>query len=99
MLRIETRYNSRQIWSIRGHTDDGPAKSKETHSQTAKARRVVKPSGAKAAERRLLAAMQESPGSSVVALAHAVGAGRSITGERLRRLAMQGAIESDVLRG
>jgi hypothetical protein len=50
-------------------------------SRPAKARRD-KPFNAQTAERRLLTAMQESPGSSVVELARAAGRGRSVAGER-----------------
>ena len=53
------------------------------------------PAHARTAERRLLAVMRERPGLSVIALANAVNAGRSATGERLRRLAAQELIEKD----
>jgi hypothetical protein len=62
---------------------------------TGKARRGRSPLSGKAAERRLLEAMRESPGLSVVALAKAASAGRSAAGERLRQLAARGAIEKD----
>jgi hypothetical protein len=42
-----------------------------------------KPTSTVAAERKLLAAMQENPGLSVIALANAAGSSRSATGERL----------------
>ena len=53
------------------------------------------PAHARAAERRLLAAMRDHPGASVEKLAEAAGAGRSTCGERLRRLAAQELIEKD----
>jgi hypothetical protein len=53
------------------------------------------PAHARAPERRLLAVMRDHPGLSVIALANAVNAGRSATGERLRRLAAQDLIEKD----
>jgi hypothetical protein len=53
------------------------------------------PFNVKTAERRLLAAMQETPGLSVAALAKAVGSSRSATGARLQRLAERGAIEKN----
>jgi hypothetical protein len=49
----------------------------------------------KAAERKLIEAMETNPGLSVAALAKAAAAGRSATGERLRKLAARGAIEKD----
>jgi hypothetical protein len=47
---------------------------------------------AKASEQKLIAALQASPGASERALATAVGANRSQTGERLRKLAAAGAV-------
>jgi hypothetical protein len=51
------------------------------------------PADARAAERRLLAAMRDHSRASVERLAEIVGAGRSTCGERLRRLAAQALIE------
>jgi hypothetical protein len=62
-------------------------------SRQVKARRS-KPPSAKA-EQRLLAAMRESPGVSVIALARAAGGGRSATAERLRGLASRGMVTKD----
>jgi hypothetical protein len=56
----------------------------------AQAARRAKPTSAKPAERKLIAAMQNNPGLSVIALANAAGASRSTTGERLRQLAAKG---------
>jgi hypothetical protein len=60
---------------------------------------LVKPrhgkSPAAKAEQRLLAAMQDLPGSTVIALANAVGASRSQTDERLRGLAARGLVTKD----
>ena len=47
------------------------------------------------AERRLIEAMQGSPGLSVAALAKTTSTSRSTTGEWLRQLAARGAIEKD----
>jgi hypothetical protein len=60
-----------------------------------KARPGAPPISAKAAEQRLLTAMRKNPGLTVIALAKAAGAGRSATGDRLRRLAASGEIEKD----
>lgn len=46
-------------------------------------------------EQRLLAAMRESPGLSVAALAKAAGGNRSSVGERLRQLARRGTVTKD----
>jgi hypothetical protein len=51
------------------------------------------PAHARAAERKLLAAMREHPGFSAASLAKAVGAGLSTTKERLRRMGAQDLIE------
>jgi transcription antitermination factor NusG len=50
---------------------------------------------AKTAEQRLLRAMADNPGLSVVALANAAGSSRSATGDRLRQLAPRGTVEKD----
>jgi hypothetical protein len=47
---------------------------------------------AKASEQKLIATLQASSGASERALATAVGANRSQTGERLRKLAAAGAV-------
>ena len=51
------------------------------------------PANARAAERKLLAAMRERPGLSAASLAKVVGAGLSTTKERLRRMDAQELIE------
>ena len=51
------------------------------------------PAHARAAERKLLAAMRERPGLSSASLAKIVGAGLSTTKERLRRMGAQELIE------
>jgi hypothetical protein len=58
--------------------------------------RRAKPTSAKTAERKLMAAMRDNPGISVVALANAAGSSRSATGERLRQLAVRGAVTKDI---
>jgi hypothetical protein len=60
-----------------------------------KARPGAPPTSAKAAEQRLLAAMREHSGETVIALAKAAGANRSSTGERLRGLARAGKVTKD----
>jgi hypothetical protein len=57
------------------------------------AKRYDNPAHARAAERRLLAAMREHPGLSAASLAKVVGAGLSTTKERLRRMGAQALIE------
>lgn len=61
----------------------------------AKAKSSAKPSSrsAKAGEKKLLAALRESPNQSAGALARASGGARSSTQERLKRLAARGAIK------
>jgi hypothetical protein len=62
----------------------------------AKARRRQSAFSTKTAERKLLAAMRDNPGLSVIALANAAGSSRSGTGERLRQLALRGTVEKDL---
>jgi hypothetical protein len=50
----------------------------------------------KTAERKLIAAMADNPGLSVIALANAAGSSRSATGERLRQMALRGMVEKDI---
>jgi hypothetical protein len=54
-----------------------------------------KPISARTAERKLIEAMRDNPGLTVIALANAAGSGRSTTGERLRQLADRGVVEKD----
>jgi Winged helix-turn-helix DNA-binding len=63
-----------------------PIPAKAAHDNSAHAR---------AAERKLLAAMRERPGLSAASLAKVVGAGLSTTKERLRRMGAQELIEKD----
>jgi hypothetical protein len=51
------------------------------------------PANARAAERKLLAAMRDHPGLSAASLAKVVGAGLSTTKERLRRMGARELIE------
>jgi MarR family len=57
--------------------------------------RPAKAAKANAGERKLLAAMQASPGASANALAKAAGMSRSTAADGLQRLAKRGAIEKD----
>jgi hypothetical protein len=70
-----------------------PFRSPTPHA--GKARPGAPATSAKAAEQRLLAAMQEHSGATVIALAKAAGANRSSTGERLRGLASRGVVTKD----
>jgi DNA-binding transcriptional ArsR family regulator len=80
-----------------GTAPRGPIKPSPRRSPTPDAVKVRQsaPFNTKAAERRLLEALQEHSGASVNVLAKAAGASRSSTGERLRKLAAQGALEKD----
>ena len=64
-----------------------------------KIRRGRPKTSAKTAERKLLAAMQDNPGVSVIALANAAGSSRSATGERLRQMALRGVVTKDTTGG
>ena len=59
-----------------------PAPTPRPHKVKVKTQRRGKPNKAETAERRLIAAMQDNPGLSVIALANAAGSSRSGTGER-----------------
>jgi hypothetical protein len=61
-----------------------------------KSKRGRPQTSAKTAERKLLAAMADNPGLSVIALANAAGSSRSATGERLRQMALRGVVEKDL---
>ena len=61
-----------------------------------KSKRGRPKTSAKAAERKLLEAMQANPGLSVIALANAAGSSRSATGERLRQMALRGVVAKDI---
>ena len=50
----------------------------------------------KTAERKLITAMRDNSGLSVIALANAAGSSRSATGERLRQMALRGVVEKDL---
>ena len=50
---------------------------------------------ARAVEDRLMAAMRDNPGRTVLSLAAAAQASRSATGDRLRQLARRGLVEKD----
>jgi hypothetical protein len=86
-----------------GHDPDPPLVSaptpkatptpRPTASKSHAAKRYDNPAHARAAERRLLAAMREHPGLSAASLAKVVGAGLSTTKERLRRVGEQDLIE------
>jgi hypothetical protein len=79
-----------------GHDPHPPAVPSPTLKAASKphtAKRYDNPAHARAAERRLLAAMREHPGLSAASLAKVVGAGLSTTKERLRRMDGQELIE------
>jgi hypothetical protein len=71
------------------------AKWLETAKPNDKARRRKSTFSAKTAERKLLEAMRDNPNLSVIALANAAGSSRSVTGERLRQLAVRDLVEKD----
>ena len=78
-----------------GHDPHPPAVPSPTLKAASKphtAKRYDNPAHARAAERRLLAAMREHPGLSAASLAKVVGAGLSTTKERLRRMGEQDLI-------
>jgi hypothetical protein len=72
-----------------------PTPTPKAASKPHAAKRYDNPAHARAAERRLLAAMREHPGLSSASLAKVVGAGLSTTKERLRRMGAQELIEKD----
>ena len=69
------------------------AESVGVSPRQAKVRRPASAFAAKTAERKLLSAMREAPGASVITLARSIGGNRSSVGEQLRKLALTGAIE------
>lgn len=71
------------------------AETAKVSPRQVKARRGKPPTSAKTAEQRLLTALQEHPGASVITLASASGTSRSAAGERLRVLARRGIVEKD----
>jgi hypothetical protein len=78
-----------------GHDPCPPVLRPSPRTVKVQAARRVKPTPAQAAEKRLLTAMRDNPGLSVVALANAAGSSRSATGERLRQLDRRGVVEKD----
>jgi hypothetical protein len=78
-----------------GHDPSSPVPTPPPRAVKAQAARRTKPTSAKTAERRLLEAMRDNPGLSVIALANAAGSSRLATGERLRQLALRGVVEKD----
>jgi hypothetical protein len=79
-----------------GHDPHPPVPTLTPRTVKTKVARRAKPTSAKAAERKLIAAMADNPGLSVIALANAAGSGRSATGERLRQMALRGMVEKDL---
>lgn len=77
---------------------DLPPPSAAPKPHPAKAKSSAKPSSrsVKAGEKKLLAALRESPNQGAGALARVSGGARSSTQERLKRLAARGAIEKTV---
>jgi DNA-binding transcriptional ArsR family regulator len=72
-----------------------PPRTAAKTSTRAQPARHVGPVDARTAERKLIAAMQASPGSSIAALANATEVSRSTMERRLQRLAAAGQIEKD----
>jgi hypothetical protein len=80
-----------------GHDLRSPVPTPPLRTVKARAARRAKPFSTKTAERRLLAAMADNPGLSVIALANAAASSRSAIGERLRQLALRGMVEKDLI--
>jgi hypothetical protein len=72
-----------------------PSVTKEVSSRRSPRSGKARPGALPKADRKLIEAMRDNPGLTVVALANAAGSSRSATGDRLRRLAASGAIEKD----
>lgn len=79
-----------------GHDRNAPVLMSTPRMVKVQAKRTRKPTPAQAAERKLLAAMRDNPGLSIVALANAAGSSRTATGERLRQMATRGLVEKDL---
>ena len=79
-----------------GHDHNPPAPMSTPRMVKVRAKRIRKPPPAQVAERKLLAAMRDNPGLSVIALANVAGSSRTATGERLRQMAMRGVVEKDL---
>jgi Winged helix-turn-helix DNA-binding len=79
-----------------GHDHNPPAPMSTPRMVKVQAKRIRKPPPAQVAERKLLAAMRDNPGLSVIALANAAGSSRTATGERLRQMAARGVVEKDL---
>ena len=79
-----------------GHDRNAPVLMSTPRMVKVQAKRIRKPTPAQAAERKLLAAMRDNPGLSVIALANVAGSSRTATGERLRQMATRGVVEKDL---
>ena len=79
-----------------GHDHHPPVPSPTPRTVKVKTAHPSKPTSSKTAERKLIAAMRDNPGLTVIALANAAGSSRSATGERLRQMALKGTVEKDV---
>jgi hypothetical protein len=79
---------ARQIVSV-SFWPNGSRRRRPAASKSHAAKRYDNPAHARAAERRLLAAMREHPGLSAASLAKVVGAGLSTTKDRLKRMGAQ----------
>ena len=83
-----------------GHDRHPPPTDAESSAPPAPVRRPPraslqrKPVGP-AGDRKLLQALADNPGLTVAKLAKAAGVGRSVAGERLRRLARDGSLQKD----
>ena len=81
--------------AVKSNRQDPPPPPIASTPYVGKSKRGRPKISAKTAERKLLAAMADNPGLSVIALANAAGSSWSSTGERLRRLSETGAVEKD----
>ena len=79
-----------------GHDPHPPVPTPTPRPLKVQVARRAKPTSAKTAERKLIAAMRDNPGLSVTALANAAGSSRSAAGERLRQMALRGLVTKDI---
>jgi hypothetical protein len=92
---------SETAWPGNGQDSHSPSHVPSTPRPTparyvGKIRRGRPKTSTKTAERKLLTAMADNPGLSVIVLANAAGSSRSATGERLRQMALRGVVEKSV---
>ena len=92
---VDAFYSGSRIESPRGEVSPPESATRRAPAPGAGKARPAKAAKATAGERRLLAAMEASPGASANALAKAAAISRSTAADGLKRLAARGAIEKD----